>query len=88
MAQPTEYIGTGEELAPVLKRLPKQQFHLIQIQADTADNGSIISKPFYETATAEEWVRELRAWAASHDTSIPSLSDDAMSRDSIYEGRG
>ena len=36
-------------------------------------------------ATADEWVRALRAWAASHPVSAV-LADD--SRESIYEGRG
>jgi hypothetical protein len=35
--------------------------------------------------TAEEWVAELRAWAASHKP-LPFEADD--SRDSIYAGRG
>jgi hypothetical protein len=45
-------------------------------------------KVFHEVATPEEWAKELRAWAASHDPNIPPLSDEAMSRESIYEGRG
>jgi hypothetical protein len=36
-------------------------------------------------ATADEWVRALRAWAASHPIGAV-LADD--SRESIYEGRG
>ena len=32
----------------------------------------------------EEWARQFRAWADSHDPSIPVLSDEAMSRESIY----
>ena len=44
--------------------------------------------PFYETATIEEWSRELRAWAASHDyITAPPLSDEAVSRDEIYRER-
>ncbi len=42
-------------------------------------------KPFYETATLEEWSHELRAWAASHPAS-DVIADD--SRESIYAGRG
>jgi hypothetical protein len=81
MARPKEYIGTGEELEPVLKQMPKQQFRLIPLQGEDR-------KPFYETATAEEWAKELRAWAASHDLTTPPLSEEAISRESIYEGRG
>ena len=32
----------------------------------------------------EEWARRFRAWADSHDPNIPVLSDEAMSRESIY----
>ena len=34
--------------------------------------------------SAEEWERQFRAWAESHDRSIPPLSDEAVSRESIY----
>ena len=32
----------------------------------------------------QEWARQFRAWADSHDPKIPVLSDEAMSRESIY----
>lgn len=35
--------------------------------------------------SAEDWERELRAWAASHKP-LPYVADD--DRDSIYAGRG
>ena len=35
----------------------------------------------------EEWGRQFRAWAESHDPNLPVLSDEAMSRDSIYPDR-
>jgi hypothetical protein len=34
-----------------------------------------------------EWFRQFRAWADSHDPNLPVLSDDAMSRESIYPDR-
>ena len=34
--------------------------------------------------SAEEWERQFRVWAESHDRSIPRLSDEAVSRESIY----
>jgi hypothetical protein len=43
-------------------------------------------RPFYETATPEEWIRELNAWAASHDPNTPVLLDD--SREAIYGDDG
>ncbi|MDQ3014028.1 MAG: hypothetical protein M3X11_25405 [Acidobacteriota bacterium] len=43
-------------------------------------------RPFYETATPEEWIRELNAWAASHDPNTPVILDD--SREAIYGDDG
>ncbi|MUG99272.1 hypothetical protein F7734_46080 [Scytonema sp. UIC 10036] len=42
-------------------------------------------RPFYETATPQEWVNALREWSESHDRNIPLLSDYAVSREGIYE---
>jgi hypothetical protein len=39
-------------------------------------------------ASAEEWMRKFRAWAGSHSTATPLLSDEAISRESIYGERG
>jgi hypothetical protein len=40
------------------------------------------------TLSAEEWSRELHAWICSHSTTTPVLSDESISRDSIYGTRG
>ena len=43
-------------------------------------------RPFYETATPQEWVRALEEWAFSHQgQNVPLLSDEAVSRRGIYE---
>lgn len=49
-------------------------------------NGKKEERPFYETATAEEWIREFNAWAASHDPNTPVILDD--SRAAIYGDDG
>jgi hypothetical protein len=41
-----------------------------------------------ETLSAEEWIRELHAWIHRNPRNTPELSDAAISRESIYEGRG
>ena len=33
----------------------------------------------------EEWVRRFEEWVESHDPNLPVLSDEAMSRESIYK---
>jgi plasmid stability protein len=35
----------------------------------------------------EEWVREFRAWAQSHDRTTPLLSAEAIRRENIYPDR-
>ncbi len=43
---------------------------------------------FFETSTDEEWLAEFHKWVDSHKgKDIPVLSDDAMSRESIYPDR-
>jgi hypothetical protein len=37
-----------------------------------------------QRSNPQEWARQFRAWADSHDPKIPVLSDEAMSRESIY----
>jgi hypothetical protein len=41
--------------------------------------------PFNETATTEQWVAAFQTWAAGHRHDAPSLSDYAVSRESMYE---
>ena len=45
-------------------------------------------RPSYELPP-EEWVRKFEAWAESHAAlNLPVLSDEAISRESIYADRG
>ena len=37
---------------------------------------------------ADEWMRKFRAWAHSHPTDTPLLSNEAISREFIYGERG
>ncbi len=50
-------------------------------EATYADEG----KPFYETASAEEWIKAFRAWVESHKGRNYGFVDD--SRESIYRER-
>ncbi len=38
--------------------------------------------------TAEQWVEEFGAWVHSHPTTTAPLTDEAISRESIYGTRG
>ncbi len=48
-----------------------------------------LDDPKPRPATAEEWKRELHEWIETHGNKDgPPLSDEAISRESIYEDRG
>lgn len=46
-------------------------------------NGENRQRAFHDTATAEEWIKELYAWAGSHSPDTPVILDD--SREAIYD---
>lgn len=47
-----------------------------------------VAPPLTTTASPQERARAFRAWAESHRRDTPLLSDDAISRESIYSERG
>jgi hypothetical protein len=46
-----------------------------------------VSIAHLQRTNPKEWARQFRAWADSHDPNTPVLSDEAMSRESIYPDR-
>ena len=40
-----------------------------------------------QTTNPQEWARRFHEWAEGHDRSTQPLSDDAISRESIYPDR-
>src|SRR5262245_45387152 len=57
--------------------------YLLQ-ELDLTDGVRPSERPFYETTTREEWVREFTKWADSHDPNTPALPIEAVRRESIY----
>jgi hypothetical protein len=49
------------------------------------------SQPFsiahLQKTDPKEWARQFHAWAESHDRTTPLLTDDAVSRESMYPDR-
>jgi hypothetical protein len=43
-----------------------------------------VSIAHLQRTNPQEWARQFDAWADSHDPNIPVLSDEAMSRESLY----
>lgn len=51
--------------------------------------GKTKERHFQETATPEEWIKAFREWVESHrGRNYPPLSDEDISRESIYGERG
>jgi hypothetical protein len=76
-----------ESLARVSGRTPEEVRphldHLLESLSRPAE------RPFHETASPEEWVEEFHNWIESHRAlDLPSLSDEAIGRESIYGERG
>ncbi len=68
---------TPQEIKPHLNTILEQ---LVQPEKE---------HPFYETATLQEWVAAFQEWVESHrGLNLPTLSDEAISRESIYGHRG
>jgi hypothetical protein len=56
----------------------------LQQELGLTNGGQLSERPFYETATPEEWITEFTKWADSHDPNTPALQIEAVSRESIY----
>ena len=58
---------------------------LEQWMVDVADQHvQPTSAAHLQKTNPEGWARQFRAWADNHDPTLPVLSDDTMSRESIY----
>jgi hypothetical protein len=48
------------------------------------DHAPLVSVAQLQRANPKEWARQFDEWVNSHDPNLPVLSDEAMSRESIY----
>ena len=75
-----------ESLAEIIQSLtPKEKELLNQKMKPTNETQE---RHFYETASPEERLQAIKEWAESHSHDTPILSDEAISRESIYGERG
>ena len=87
MTQAEVLEGTWEEIKQREHELAGRRLTVIVTPTgEKLSHGA--ESPLFQTATADEWSRALREWAQGHDRTVPLLSDEAISRDSVYEGRG
>jgi hypothetical protein len=77
--------GPWEEILRQGDRLAGTRVRLEILEGEP--NGSGEPPPFYATATPEERAKAFVEWARSHPVHEgPPLSDEAISRESIYFG--
>ena len=60
-----------------------EQEYALSVLGSALGVAPLQARPFYETATPEEWVKALHEWTHSHDPNGAVLLDD--SREVIYE---
>ena len=81
------------ELSPEREAVLKTQAQargltLQQLVLDLLDqHATPASVAHLQRTDPEEWARHFDAWIHSHDPNAPVLSDEAMSRESIYPDR-
>jgi len=85
-AQRTQQVleGTSEEIAQQADRLSGKRVRVMVLEnGQGAAEGETL--PFYATASPEERARAVVEWGHSHKArNAPPLSDEAISRESIY----
>src|SRR5471030_1061059 len=84
MAPNKVYEGTLEEITAQYG-LELRGRHLRVLVDDDSNAGERDNSP---SESAAEWIKAFTEWISAHDSTGESLSDEAISRDSIYEGRG
>jgi protein-arginine kinase len=75
-----------ESLAEIIQSLTAEEKDLLNRKINL--NTDIQHRPFYEVASSEEKAKVFQEWANSHRLNTPILSDEAISRESIYGDRG
>jgi hypothetical protein len=92
----TEQANIRQTLVARLQRLPAEQIKQAVLKwLDQTDDASLVlleqtlpptqeSEPAIEELSAAEKATAFRAWAESHSRGLPLLSDEAISRESIY----
>jgi len=86
MAQTQVYEGTFAEITRQHgKQLADRH---VKVTVEETEAKEETPRPFYETATTEEWIAAFEAWGDSKTGRGGLLSDEATDRDSIYEGCG
>lgn len=79
-------------LAQIIKYLSEEEKQQLEreltSQAEIEATKGNQELSVYQTATPEEWIKAFEEWAESHrNKNFPQLSDEDISRESIYGER-
>ena len=78
--------GTWEEIARQADRFAGKLLR-VEVLENGQETVESLAPPFYATATPEERAQAILEWGRSHaPRNAPPLSDEAISRESIYFG--
>ena len=82
-------IELSEEKAAALKAQADAQGLTIErwLEQIAEQHVQPVSIAHLQKTNPKEWARQFDAWVNSHDPNTPVLSDEAMSRESIYPDR-
>ncbi|MEL6911616.1 MAG: hypothetical protein AAFR62_16555 [Cyanobacteria bacterium J06629_2] len=77
-------------LSKISSRSPEEvKPYLDELLSRLSREPSTHDRHFFNTATDDEWLASFKEWSQSHKSqNLPVLSDEAMSRDNIYNQRG
>jgi hypothetical protein len=75
-----------ESLAEIIQSLTAEEKDLLNRKINLTTE--IQHRPVYEVTNPEEKAQVFLNWANSHRLNTPILSDEAISRESIYGDRG
>lgn len=84
-------IRISDEKAPMLKAqaeakgIPVEQW--VELIAEQSAQPQPVSTAHLQRTNPKEWARQFHEWAESHDRTTPLLSDEDISRESIYPDR-
>ena len=82
-------IELSDEKAAVLKAQAQAQGLTVErwLEQIAEQHVQPVSIAHLQKTNPKEWARQFDAWVDSHDRDTPVLSDEAMSRESIYPDR-
>jgi hypothetical protein len=80
-------LDTSEQIDEFLKAHKSRVDPALEQLDGGQENKELASIAHLQKTDPQEWARQFDAWVDSHDPNTPVLSDEAMSRESIYPDR-